>query len=120
MMDYPSITGTKFLSYKIESASTYDSIPPILTSPALPTRGSKYIFSFLLSVIHTIPPNLLRIVISWHRRFSPLGWTIYVLDTVPNSPLNVSRYIDTASQSVVPVAFAQATLDGPYAAQHTS
>ncbi|KAJ4376091.1 hypothetical protein N0V83_001372 [Neocucurbitaria cava] len=64
--------------------------------------------------------HLLRNVLAWYRRFSPLGWTIYVLDVVPNSPLNVSNFIDTASPSVVPAAFTHKTLDGHYAAQHTS
>lgn len=39
---------------------------------------------------------------------------------MPNSPLNVSNFIDTTSPSVVPEAFTNGTLDGTYAAQHTS
>lgn len=39
---------------------------------------------------------------------------------MPGSPLNVSRYIDTSSTWVVPAAFTKCTLNGGYAAQHTS
>lgn len=43
-----------------------------------------------------------------------------MLDKVPDSPLNVSRYIDTTSPDVVPDAFRDGTLNGEFAAQHTS
>ncbi|KAF1970196.1 hypothetical protein BU23DRAFT_404086, partial [Bimuria novae-zelandiae CBS 107.79] len=62
----------------------------------------------------------LRNVLNWYRRYAPLGWTIYVVDTVPESPLNISCFIDTTSPSVVPNAFQKGELDGRYAAQHTS
>lgn len=39
---------------------------------------------------------------------------------MPGSNLNVSQFIDTSSRSVVPEAFANGTLNGTYAAQHTS
>ncbi|KAF1847774.1 uncharacterized protein K460DRAFT_278401 [Cucurbitaria berberidis CBS 394.84] len=120
-MDYPHIPGTAPLPYDILPPIPHnDAIPISLTSPQPPIAGSKSIFAFWHSGIATLPPYLLRNVIAWHRRFSPLGWTIYVLDTVPNSALNVSNFIDTASPSVVPAAFTDKTLNGNYAAQHTS
>lgn len=67
-----------------------------------------------------MPPYLLRNILAWHRRYTPLGWTIYVLDTVPGSRLNISNFIDTTSSSVVPDAFREGKLDGAYAPQHTS
>ncbi|KAF2111243.1 hypothetical protein BDV96DRAFT_614971 [Lophiotrema nucula] len=78
------------------------------------------IFAFWHSGVGTLPPYLRRNVIAWYRRYSPLGWTVYVVDNVAGSPLNVSNYIDTNSPLVVPAAFANGTLDGGYAAQHTS
>ena len=120
-MDYPAIPGT--------SPPPYAILPPILATHPLPQSlisseppipGSKSIFAFWHSGIHTLPPYLLRNVIAWHRRFSPLGWTLYLLDTVPDSPLNVAHFIDTSSLSTVPEAFIRGTLSGRYAAQHTS
>jgi hypothetical protein len=59
-------------------------------------------------------------VLEWFGRFSPLGWNIYVLDTVPDSQLNISRYIDIASPSVVPQALIDGRLDGAQVSQHMS
>jgi hypothetical protein len=120
-MDYPNIPGTSSITYVEQSEPSYSALlksQSSCTGPPLP--GSKSIFAFWHSGIHTLPPYLLRNVTNWYHRFSPLGWNIYVLDTVPESPLNVSKFIDTSSQSVVPKAFTEGTLDGTYAAQHTS
>ena len=70
--------------------------------------------------IQNLPPYLLRNVLAWYRRLSPLGWKVYVLDVVPGSPLNVSNFIDTTSADVVPDAFRSTALAGEYKAQHTS
>lgn len=120
-MDYPSIPGTSPTPYDIPPpVSSSEALPSQLTSPAPPTRGSKSIFAFWHSGIDTLPSYLLRNVINWHRRFSPLGWNVYILDTVSSSPLNISNFIDTTSRAVVPEAFTNGTLNGTYAAQHTS
>jgi len=120
-MNYPKIPGASPIPYQVlQPSPSVESLPTQITCPGPPTPGSKSIFAFWHSGIRKLPPYLLRNVINWHRRFSPLGWTIYVLDTVPDSPLNVSKFIDTSSSSVVPEAFTQGTLDGAYAAQHTS
>ncbi|KAI4713784.1 hypothetical protein J4E89_001231 [Alternaria sp. Ai002NY15] len=121
IMDYPFISGTSKIPSKVlEPISTEGPLPEELLSPKPPLVNSKSIFAFWHSGIRTIPPVLLRNVLAWYRRFSPLGWTIYVLDNVPNSALNVGNYIDTKSSSTVPAAFTDGTLDGQYAAQHTS
>ena len=120
-MEYPPIPGTSPLPYNVLPPVPNDgTLPEALTSPELPHIGSKSIFAFWHAGIHALPPYLMRNVIAWHRRFSPLGWTIYLLDTVPGSPLNVGNFIDTQSPSVVPAAFTNGTLNGNYAAQHTS
>jgi len=120
-MDYPSIPGTSPIPHEfLPSISSSDSLPADLTHPPPPIQGSKSIFAFWHSGIDTLPPYLLRNVINWYRRFSPLGWTIYVLDSVPGSPLSVANFMDTTSREVVPEAFINGTLDGTYAAQHTS
>ncbi|EDU45442.1 capsule polysaccharide biosynthesis protein [Pyrenophora tritici-repentis] len=114
-IDYPSIPGTT-LSTSPASESQLLHLP----TPQPPTPGSKSIFAFWHAGLGALPPCSIRNVVNWHRRFSPLGWTIYVLDTVPGSPLNVSNFIDTSSPSVVPEAFTNGTVKGTYAAQHTS
>jgi hypothetical protein len=120
-MKYPNIPGTSALSYKVlPPISTDGPLPEGLLSPKLPCVNAKSIFAFWHSGIQTLPPNLLRNIIAWYRRFSPLGWTIYVLDNVPDSALNVANFIDTKSPLVVPAAFTNGTLNGHYAAQHTS
>ena len=120
-MDYPHIPGTLPQLHTVLPPIPADgTLPRSLTSPPPPTRGSKSIFAFWHTGIHNLPPYLLRNVIAWHRRFSPLDWTVYVLDTVPGSPLNICNYINTQSPLVVPAAFTEGTLNGEYAAQHTS
>jgi hypothetical protein len=118
-MDYPLIPDMRRVTTSLPVAPISD-IPSALMFPPTPTSTSKSIFAFWHSGIETLPPYLLRNVLNWHARFSPLGWTIYVLNAVPSSPLNVSNFIDTTSQKVVPEAFTAGTLDGAYKAQHTS
>lgn len=118
---YPPIPGTTKLSYSTDPPiNAKGLLCPELMCPKPPVVGSKSIFAFWHSGIGTLPPYLLRNVVNWYRRFSPLGWTVYVLDNVPDSPLNVSRFIDTSDPSIVPEAYSKATLGGQYTAQHTS
>lgn len=119
-MKYPSIPGTKALPYNAAPPIQESSLPPILTSPPPPKVNSKSIFAFWHTGIHTLHPVSLRNVIAWYRRLSPLGWTIYVFDTVPDSPLNISKYLDIASPDVVPDAFRNNSLEGEFKGQHTS
>ncbi|KAJ7223978.1 hypothetical protein C8J57DRAFT_233148 [Mycena rebaudengoi] len=120
-MEYPQIPGTSPLPYSVAPPlALSDPLPSALTSPIPPSGESKSIFAFWYSGLATLPPYLMRNVLAWYRRYSPLGWTIYVLDNVPGSPLNVAHYIDTSSSSVVPAAFSDGSLEGSYKAQHTS
>lgn len=120
-MFYPQIPTTLPVPYTVLPQIPGDATLPVeLTSPKPPTLGSKSIFAFWHSGINSLPPYLLRNVLAWHRRFSPLGWTVYLLDNVTGSPLNVGNFVDTQSSSVVPAAFTNGTLGGGYVAQHTS
>jgi hypothetical protein len=118
-MDYPPIPNTTRATSSLPVPSI-SNIPSALLSPPSPTSTSKSIFAFWHTGIQTLPPYLLRNVLNWHARFHPLGWTIYLLNTVPSSPLNVANFIDTTSQKIVPESFTAGTLDGDYKAQHTS
>lgn len=124
-MEYPHVANTVPLNYEIAPVAALNPnssapIPPPLFFPLRPTPGSKTIWAFWHSGLSNLPPYLLRNILAWYSRFTPLGWTIYVLDNVPGSTLNVSNYIDTSTATVVPAAFTNGTLDGNYAAQHTS
>jgi hypothetical protein len=61
-----------------------------------------------------------RNIRAWHRRFSRLGWVVRVVDRNPGSPLNISNFLDITAPSLFPKAFAEDTLSGAYALQHTS
>lgn len=61
-----------------------------------------------------------RNIRAWHRRFSPQGWTMRVLDRVPSSPLNVANFLDVADTGTFPKAFTDGKIGGDHAPQHTS
>ena len=61
-----------------------------------------------------------RNIRAWHRRFSRLGWVVRVVDRNSGSPLNISNFLDITDPSLFPKAFAEDTLSGTYALQHTS
>ncbi|KAI9744133.1 MAG: hypothetical protein M1818_002285 [Claussenomyces sp. TS43310] len=61
-----------------------------------------------------------RNIRAWHRRFSRQGWTIRVLDRLPSSPLNIATFLDVSDEGTFPRAFADGTIGGVYATQHTS
>lgn len=118
-MHYLPIPNTVQITTSLP-VSSISNIPTALLSPASPINSSKSIFAFWHTGIQTLPPYLLRNVLNWHARFSPLGWNIYIFNTLPTSPLNVANFIDTTSENVVPKAFTAGSLDGGYKAQHTS
>ncbi|KAK5108168.1 hypothetical protein LTR62_008699 [Meristemomyces frigidus] len=59
----------------------------------------------------------------WDKGYATLlsktGWTVRVLDRVPGSPLNVDQYLPITEETF-PRAFVKGTVNGHYAAQHTS
>ena len=59
-----------------------------------------------------------RNVICWVRRLNALGWTIRVLDRVPGSFVNVSRYIEDASWFLV--AFNEKSIAGRHTGPHSA
>lgn len=117
---YPKIPGTVPVPYDVlpvVSSDDASALPTALTNPPPPSRGAKTIFAFWHSGIKTMPGYLLRNVISWYRRFGPLGWTIYVIDNVPDSPLNMANFIDVTDPTVVPAALIEGKIGGSYKAQ---
>lgn len=119
-MDYPPIPGAIAVPHEVLPPIASDdtsTLPTALTNPPPPTRGSKSIFAFWHSGIKTMPPYLLRNVLSWYRRFSPLGWTVYVIDNAPDSPLNLANFIDVTDPTLVPAALIEGKIGGSYQAQ---
>jgi hypothetical protein len=118
---YPDIPGTEPVAHTVlPPIEPGGPLPAILTSSKRPVPNAKNLFAFWHTGIYTLPPYLLRNVLNWHRKYSPLGWTVYVLDNVTGSELNVANLIDTSSAAVVPTAFTTNTIDSGYVAQHTS
>lgn len=98
------------------------SIDSLLVKPPHPsqTLSEKNIWFFWHSGYSTLPPHHRRTIHAHHRRFSPLGWTIRVVDCVPDSPLNISNFLNVHDPALFPAAFADGTLTGSHAIQHTS
>ncbi|KAI9049272.1 hypothetical protein LZ554_007119 [Drepanopeziza brunnea f. sp. 'monogermtubi'] len=85
-----------------------------------PITTEKNIFFFWDSGFKHMHPCTQRTVRAWHRRFSRSGWTIYVIDRHLGSPMNVENFLDVNDRSNFPQAFAEGTVTGTYAVQHTS
>ncbi|PYI32095.1 hypothetical protein BP00DRAFT_342388 [Aspergillus indologenus CBS 114.80] len=82
---------------------------------AKPVSDEKNIWFFWTSGYQNMHAYTQRNVRAWHRRFSKLGWTIRVLDCK-----NVRDYLDITDPTLFPRAFADGTISGAYAPQHTS
>ena len=80
----------------------------------------KNIWLYWNSGFSNLHPYTKRNVRTWHRRFSKQGWQVRVIDLVPDSPLNVAKFLDIEDPEVVPKAFREGTITGRYAVQHTS
>jgi len=119
MAPYPLPPGTHAVCRTTLDLRPDAEIDAELRDPA-PVTSDKNIWLFWDSGLAGLPPHHLRTVRTYHRRFSRRGWTVRLVDRVPASPLNVDRYLDAADPSLFPAAFINGTLDGTYAAQHTS
>jgi len=85
-----------------------------------PISSERNIFFLWHSGFTKMHPYTLRNIRAYHRRLSKLGWTICILDRIPNSHLNISQYIDITDPDTIPTAFINGTIAGAYAAQHAS
>lgn len=80
----------------------------------------KNIWFFWHASYANMHPYTKRNIRAWHRRFSRYGWTIRVIDRLPSSPLNIANFLDINDPATFPRAFADGTISGDYALQHTS
>jgi hypothetical protein len=81
-----------------------------------PITSEKNIWAYWDSGISSMPSWSQRNVINWVRLHDS-SWTIRVLDTVPNSPNHALAWIDP---SVLPKAFVEGTMTGPYVGPHSA
>ena len=105
---------TNLLDLRPDSEIDHDILHP------KPVSNEKNIWFFWHTGYTAMHPYAQRNVRAFHRRLSPQGWSIRVLDRFPSSPLNVSNFLDTSDPHLFPRAFIDGTIGGDYAAQHTS
>ena len=85
-----------------------------------PISDEKNVWFFWHKGYQHMHPYTQRNIRAWHRRFSKAGWTIRVLDRLPDSPLNVAKFLDVSDPGTFPRTFIDGTIGGDYAPQHTS
>jgi hypothetical protein len=117
--DYPIPEGVHAipeseLDLRADSKVDFDLLQP------KPVSGVKNIWSYWHSGYENLHPYSKRTIRVWYRRFSKKGWHVRVLNSAPGSPLNLDRYLDVQDPKTFPKAFREGTLEGNYAAQHTS
>lgn len=91
-----------------------------LLHPKPITESEKNIWFFWHQGFSKMHPYAQRNVRAWHRRFSKQGWVVRVMDTNPESPLNIAKFLDIHDTNLFPQAFVDGTIGGDYAPQHTS
>ncbi|CAG8937254.1 unnamed protein product [Penicillium salamii] len=85
-----------------------------------PITSTKNVWFFWHSGYTNMDPYAQRNIRAWHRRFTKQGWTIRVVDRQTGSKSNISELMDVTDRQLFPRAFADGSISGPYARQHTS
>ncbi|KAJ5669441.1 hypothetical protein N7462_010511 [Penicillium macrosclerotiorum] len=79
-----------------------------------PVTSEKNVWAYWHSGLSNMPKWNQRNVIDWVRILGP-EWTIRVLDSIPGSINNILQFIP---ESIMPPAFIDRTMDGPFVGQH--
>ena len=116
---YPIPKGLHEIPHSQLDLRSDDELDAVIKNPA-PVTSTKNIWFFWDGGYDTLHPYAARTVRTWHRRFSKKGWTVRVIDLVPDSAGYVGRWLDLEDPKVVPQAFKERTLDGEFAKQHYS
>jgi hypothetical protein len=82
----------------------------------VPVTSEKNIWTYWHAGVKTMPSWCQHNVINWVRLHGD-GWTVRVLDTVPNSPNHALKWLDP---EVLPEAFVKGTMTGPYVGPHSA
>ena len=80
-----------------------------------PVTSEKNVWAFWHSGFVNSPPWVQRTVINWVRRLPT--WSVYVLNSMPGSPLHFHRYILPA---LLPDALNNNTMTGPHVGPHSA
>ncbi|KAH8159707.1 hypothetical protein CIB48_g8549 [Xylaria polymorpha] len=80
----------------------------------------KNIFFFWHSGYEHMHPYTQRNVRAHYRRLVKHGWTIYVINRVEGSPLNIANFVDVTDPELFPKAYLDGRVGGEFAPQHTS
>jgi hypothetical protein len=102
----------------VEPADTHSDVELLAAlEKHVPVSSEKNVWAFWDSGISTIPAWCQRNITSWIRLNSPGGWTVRLVDSIEGSPNHWSKFVPA---NMVPPAFAQGTMDGPYVGQHSA
>lgn len=82
-----------------------------------PVTSEKNVWAFWDTGISKAPAWCQRNVASWVRMNSAAGWTVRVLNLVKGSASHWSKFVPA---EMLPTAFVEGRMDGPYAAQHSA
>ena len=80
-----------------------------------PVTSEKNIWAFWDSGLRNMPGWCQRNVADWVRICG--GWTVRILDNVPDSPNYALKYLSSA---LLPEAFVERKMDGPYIGPHSA
>jgi hypothetical protein len=81
----------------------------------VPVTSEKNIWAYWHAGLHAMPPWCQRNIVGWVK-INP-GWTIRVLDTVPDSPNHALKFVPP---EMLPETFVKGTMDGPYKGPHSA
>lgn len=81
-----------------------------------PVTSEKNVWAFWHSGLANMPAWNKRNVIAWVRILDP-SWTVRILDSIPDSPNYTLKYV---SKDLLPQAFVNGTMDGPYVGPHSA
>ncbi|KAJ6500463.1 hypothetical protein C8R45DRAFT_1122260, partial [Mycena sanguinolenta] len=82
----------------------------------VPVTSEKNIWAFWDKGAHHMSGWCKRNVVDWVRICGP-EWTVRILDNVPDSPNYALKYL---SRALLPDAFVERTMDGPYVGPHAA
>lgn len=88
----------------VDTRTEQEIVTDILACPPVADGDEKNVWTFWDKGWDAMRPWARRNVVDWARKLRPAGWSVRVLDTVPGSPRNVTRFVDEVQ---LPVTFKQ-------------
>ncbi|KAI9695319.1 MAG: hypothetical protein M1820_008726 [Bogoriella megaspora] len=89
----------------------------ILNAP--PVSSEKNVWFFWDKGYSHVHQYAKRNIRAWHRRLSPFGWTIRVVD-LTDGPSGISKFLDTTDPKLFPACYHEGRVDGPHRGQTVS